>query len=287
MTIAISILTGSAVIFAADSRVTTQPDDATGTGLEHAWQAYDTVTKLAHDQTGKLAVMVVGHARVGEAEATARVSTYSLPECSSDAKQLTAIRRFIEQLHRENARYWKMRGQNIHRQSATLILAAQRVSEPTPRLFYTDLSLNKAKLVQVTERLCLYGSHDHVDALLLGYRADLLSHIANGANVMTAKLQTGTRSLVDSKSRNLPKFRLAIEDMPTQDAIDLAVFLGEVQVSMDRFLPDIRQGDNPPTKPCGGPIDVMVLLPGSARAVSLPGKFLHHPRARVAVTGIA
>jgi hypothetical protein len=58
--------------------------------------------------------------------------------------------------------------------------------------------------------------------------------------------------------------------MPIQDAIDLAVFLAQVQIQMERFLPGL------PT--CGGPIDVMVMeMTPEPKIRSFPGKQIHHP----------
>ncbi len=60
--------------------------------------------------------------------------------------------------------------------------------------------------------------------------------------------------------------------MPTQDAMDLAVFLCNVQVQMDRILPGEAA--------CGGPIDLMVLqLAPEPAIVPFYGKVLHHPLA--------
>jgi hypothetical protein len=71
-----------------------------------------------------------------------------------------------------------------------------------------------------------------------------------------------------------PIDKLNLWAIPIQDAIDLAVFLANVQVEMDRFLPG--------TPACGGPIDVMVLQTASGLSIqSFPGKKVHHPGFKV------
>lgn len=67
-----------------------------------------------------------------------------------------------------------------------------------------------------------------------------------------------------------PRDKIVFSTMPLQDAIDFAVFLAEVQVQMDRFLPGLPR--------CGGPIDVMALVMVPRDIISYPGKTLHHPR---------
>lgn len=59
--------------------------------------------------------------------------------------------------------------------------------------------------------------------------------------------------------------------MPIQDAMDLAYFLADVQIEMDRFLPGAPV--------CGGPIDLMVLQGLPYRDIkAFPGKSLEHPK---------
>jgi hypothetical protein len=68
-----------------------------------------------------------------------------------------------------------------------------------------------------------------------------------------------------------------LETMPLQDAIDFAVFLADVQIEMDRFLPG--------SPACGGPIDVRVLrMVPTPEIIAFPGKALHHPRNRGTVS---
>jgi hypothetical protein len=74
-----------------------------------------------------------------------------------------------------------------------------------------------------------------------------------------------------------PIDQLNLQTMPLQDAIDLAVFLAEVQIEMDRFLPG--------SPVCGGPVDVMVLrMVPTPEILTFSGKALHHPRNRGTVS---
>ena len=115
----------------------------------------------------------------------------------------------------------------------------------------------------------LEGSYDEVFSLLFGFRWDLLSGLAPRLGMDQERLMEALRTVRVLR----PLDQINFWAMPTQDAIDIAVFLANAQVEMDRFLPG--------TPACGGPIDVMVLqmVPGP-RITSYPGKVTHHPNAR-------
>ena len=89
MTIAVAIRTGSAVVFAADSKVTTSGvvginEDGSPRWLE---QTYDNATKIVHDLNQHVMAMVVGHANLGSGSATDFILTWSchgVPPLSPD-----------------------------------------------------------------------------------------------------------------------------------------------------------------------------------------------------------
>jgi hypothetical protein len=76
MTIAIAIKTGSAVVFAADSKVTTSGLAGYKEDGAPNWviQTYDNAYKIVHDGNGRLLAMVAGHVNVGASPATDLIS---------------------------------------------------------------------------------------------------------------------------------------------------------------------------------------------------------------------
>jgi hypothetical protein len=72
MTIAIAIKTGAAVVFAADSKVTTNGPAGYDQDGQINWlsQTYDNAYKVAHDRNRSLMAMVAGHANIGSLLAT-------------------------------------------------------------------------------------------------------------------------------------------------------------------------------------------------------------------------
>ena len=67
MTIAVAVRTGSAVLFAADSKLTTSgivgfEENGDPRGVE---QTYDNATKVVHDRSKMVMAMVAGYANIG------------------------------------------------------------------------------------------------------------------------------------------------------------------------------------------------------------------------------
>ncbi len=80
MTIAIAIRTGSAVVFAADSKITTEGVVGFEEDGRPRWQeqTYDNATKVVRDRSGRMMAMVAGHANIGQMAATDFISTLDL-----------------------------------------------------------------------------------------------------------------------------------------------------------------------------------------------------------------
>jgi len=289
MTIAVTIRTGSAVVFAADSRVTTKPDLATATPPAEGWQAYDHAVKLAQDRSARLMAMVVGHSRIGDVDAVDVISAYNFPKCLTDKEQIAALKDFVLTIYDKNKQFWKSRNPAVTAWHGPLILfALSGVSDPRPRVWSTSLevgyeNMSRADIYPVDERLRLDGSPDHTTTLLQGFSKGALTSIAEKAQAEEGPLLAAAQALHSESSPRLPWWQLSLDHMPAQDAVDLAVFLAEVQISMERFLPDVGSKDSGTSRGCGGAIDVMVLRSDLTTVVSLPGKTLHHPRIRATV----
>ncbi len=137
-----------------------------------------------------------------------------------------------------------------------------------PRVWRVDLNGQEAQTSETLQQpgIWLDGSYDEVFCLLYGYEWSVLTGIGQQLGVDRERLHEAIRALRVLK----PIDKLNLWAMPVQDAIDLAVFLANVQVEMDRFLPG--------TPACGGPIDVMVLQTAPEPSiVPYPGKVVHHP----------
>jgi len=273
VTIAVAVKTGSFVVFAADSKLTTVGiaginPNGTPNFVE---QTYDNATKVAHDRNGLLMAMVAGHASIGEIAATDFIAKriYSLqPNVATQDQDFSTL---VTDMVTEKQRYWSQH--NVPQAQwlgPTLLLAAPQPGGVGARVWQVDLKGAGAQSSEILLQggVRLEGTYDSAFSLLYGFQSEVLARIAaqlslNPQNVFQAASQP------QGWLRPLEKMNFAV--MPLQDAVDLAFFLATVQVEMERFLPG--------TPACGGPIDVMVLhtVP-DPRIQFIPGKEVHHPR---------
>ena len=142
MTIAVAIRTGSAVVFAADSKLTT----AGLVGFEQdgspRWvdQTYDSATKVVHDRSRNVMAMVAGHANVGDVAATDFVSTLKFPAYGAnttttqqdDGLRSMAIDPMVE---RKRARWEGSQLAPEQWPGPTLLIAAASPDGVTPRVW--------------------------------------------------------------------------------------------------------------------------------------------------------
>ena len=113
----------------------------------------------------------------------------------------------------------------------------------------------------------LEGSFAQAFSLIYGYDMSVIIPAFAEAGIELERVRTAVRT---ARVGPKPIDRLNLWSIPVQDAVDLAVFLANVQIEMDRFLPGMPA--------CGGPVDVMVLqMAPEPRILSYPGKLLHHP----------
>lgn len=274
MTIAIAIRTGSAAIFAADSKVTVPGLVGLDADGNPKWedQTYDNATKVVHDRSRTLMAMVAGYGTIGQIAATDFISMKSLnflTDLTDD--QDKRINQLVEEMFERKRAYWeKTQVPPESWPGPTVLLAAPSLKENLPRIWNADLN-GKAPTVSeiLTEPgILLEGTYGEVFSLLYGYHIEVIQ----GA-FTELKITREQRLEAFKKMKVLrPIDKLNLWAIPVQDAIDLAVFLATVQVEMERFLPG--------TPACGGPIDVMTLqMAPEAGIVTYPGKIPHHPRA--------
>lgn len=276
MTIEISVKTGSAVVFAADSKVTTSAITGYGEDGDLIWadQTYDNGVKLVHDKTARVMAMVAGHANVGLLAATDVISRLSLGgEIGQSLEQQDAeIAHFVGRVVEQKTAYWETTEvEHAKWPGPMILLACSAVDGITPRVWRADLRGEGVALQEILKSpgIETEGSYDEVFTLLYGFDGAALSSICNNLGVT---IDQWAEAFKNAKVLR-PIDKLNLWSMPVQDAIDLAVFLATVQVEMDRFLPG--------TPACGGAIDVMVLQMAPEPAIkTYPGKALHHPHLR-------
>jgi hypothetical protein len=273
VTIAITIKTGSAVVFAADSKVTT-------TGLvgfkedgEPNWviQTYDNAYKVARDRERRLMAMVAGHANVGALPATDFINAVNFPESASVEEQDSHLHQLLQQMEAESRSYWQTsKLAEDQWPGPVLVFASAAPERRTARVWSGSIQGGKFTLNEILPEpgIFLEGSYSEVFALLYGIDFRKAPDVGKLLGVEDEKfIEAWKQSKVLS-----PIDKLNLYAMPAQDAMELAEFLATLQVEMDRFLPGEAA--------CGGPIDLMVLqLFPQPTIVEFLGKTLHHPGA--------
>jgi len=271
VTIAVAIRTSSSLVFAADSKLTTQGVVGFEEDGTPRWQTqtYDHAVKVIHDRNERLMCMIAGHANIGTASVTDFLSSYSFPSCASIEDQDRAVGEIAALMNSAKREYWETtQVEPAKWPGPTVLLASPSPDGRMPRAWrlqfggpeYTSEEILKEPNIR------LEGSYAEVFSLLYGFHWDIVNGLDRALELPDGRMGEAMRGL--NVLRPLEKLNLLA--MPVQDAIDLGVFLATVQVQMDRFLPG--------EPACGGPIDVMVLQMAPARKItSFPGKTLHHP----------
>ncbi|GEM_PF-3354930 len=272
MTIAVTIKTGSAVVFAADSKITTSAFAGLLESGKPNWvvQTYDNAYKLAHDRDRQLMAMVVGDANVGTVPAADFIAACGFPGAPDLPRQDESLDRLLASMANECRSYWSSsKLPEAQWPGPSLVVALAAPDGRSARVFWVSLRGGKFEKKEILKRpgIHLEGNPGDVFTLLYGFDAAK-------AEVITGQLQIDNDKFVEAwrRSRNLSAIdKLNVASMPIQDAMDLAEFLAYVQVQMDRFLPGEAA--------CGGPIDLMVLQLFPHPAITeFAGKTLHHPR---------
>lgn len=273
VTIAISIQTSTATVFAADSKLTTSGlvgfDDAGEP--QFVSQTYDNATKIVRDTAGYAMAVVAGAADLGRISVMDYIASSEMPRGDGPDQQESAIREFIGGIARLRATYWHEAKVNPDRWPVTVVLLAMAPTYTNqPAVWRVVLRGEEPDVIRLTNPVYLEGSYDGAFSLLYGYRSDVIRDLVRALTIDETKLVEA----LDTSKILRPIDKLSVGVMPIQDAIDLAVFLATAQVQMERFLPG--------EPVCGGTIDVMVLKAAPTREILwLPGKVLKHPLGRI------
>src|SRR5438552_18624709 len=109
MTIAVAVKTGSAVVFAADSKVTTSRIVGFEESGEPRWmeQTYDNATKVVHDPSMTLMAIVAGYANIGQETAMDFVMSHKLPELGTAGNQDEELGDYVNGMVRKKKEYWE------------------------------------------------------------------------------------------------------------------------------------------------------------------------------------
>jgi hypothetical protein len=272
MTIAVAIRTGTAVVFASDSKVTTvAPSGVDVEGkpvFQH--QSYDNAFKIVHDRTQTAMAMFVGTVNFGPVDAMSVFSKMELGLDVSPPLQDTRIQELAANLQARRETVWGGLGLEKAKWPGPLVLlAAPPAQAVTPRLWHLDFSKGDPAIQELFlagPGVFLEGSTQQALSLLYGFDTRLRMSLKDTLPASQPVMDEAFSKF----SPDSPINKINFWAMPIQDAIDLAVFLAQVQIQMERFLPGL------PT--CGGPIDVMVMeMTPEPKIRFFPGKQIHHP----------
>jgi hypothetical protein len=276
MTIAVAIRTLSAIVFAADSKLTTYGRvgyDKDGEAIVVP-QTYDNATKIVADGNGTGMAAVIGSATLGKISFMDYIASRGLPALA-DADQEVALRTFVQGMATLRTEYW---GDVAEEKwpDTVLLLATSLAGSHSPALWRVEYSGKKDPILErLTHRVYFEGSYRQVFSLLYGYDPHVV--LAAASEVKVGEQVLDPTLMAEALGKGLkvlkPIEQINPHVMPIQDAMDLAFFLAAAQVQMERFLPGEAV--------CGGPIDVMVLKTAPVQEILWhPGKQLHHPGSR-------
>ena len=270
MTIAVTVRTGSAVVFAADSKVTTSGIVGRDENGDPRWveQTYDNANKIVHDRSETIMAMVAGHANIGQDSAMDFFLSKDLHDLGVFGDQDQRLSALINAMVEQKKTFWQNISVSPDEWRGPIILLAGPSTANAPRIWRIDLegSGSQHSEILIDPGIYLEGSYNETFGLLYGYEPNIIAGLVTQLGIEKDQFDQALQNLNVLR----PIEKLSLWSMPLQDAIDLAVFLATVQIQMDRFLPG--------TPACGGPIDVMVLQTVPTRGIiSLPGKKLHHP----------
>ena len=276
MTVLVAVRTLSAIIFAADSKLTTYGRvgfDEKGEAIIVP-QTYDNATKIVSDQARTGMAAVAGSASMGKMSFMDYIASTTLPTLAEPGQQEKALDGVAQAMAALRAEYWS--DVALERWPVTqLLVATSSPDSRSPLLWEVNFQGKEAKVELVGNRVYFAGTYQRIFPLLYGY--DLYLVHAAAAELKAGEQPVNPDDLLAVLARTLkvlkPIEQMNPHVMPIQDAVDFAYFLATTEIQMERFLPGEAA--------CGGPVDVMVLKTSPATEILwYPGKELHHPGLR-------
>ena len=109
MTIEVAVRTGSAVVFAADSKITTSGFIGFEENGDPRWveQTYDNATKVVHDRGKILMAMVAGEANIGQEAASDFLMRQGLDQLAYSEDQDSEISHLVDRMVDQKKGYWE------------------------------------------------------------------------------------------------------------------------------------------------------------------------------------
>ncbi len=270
MTIAIAVKTGSAAVFAADSKVTVRGLAGLEEDGSQRWvnQTYDNAVKVVCDRSRTAMALFAGNVNLGQISAIDFFMANDLSGIRLD-QQEKVIQSLVESMDAKKHEFWSQTEVPADNwPGPSILIATPPTTGTAPRIWLLRLLGEKGTFEEVLKipSVILEGAYYEVFSLLYGYHPTVLEGFADTLKVSKEEIWAASQNLKVLR----PLDRINFWTMPNQDAIDLAVFLAKLQVQMDRFLPG--------EPACGGPIDVMLLQTSPNHAIlEFPGKKLKHP----------
>jgi len=272
VTILVAIRTGSAAVIAADSRITTVGFSGTGPDGNPLYlpQTYDHAVKVVHDLSETTVAAFAGFGNIGEQSASDYFSRLSVFLSRPGAEQDDAVESLMTDMVEHRQRFFTKIGISPDaRQSTRCLLLGSPTDRTAPRVWRISLEGEGASRMEIlqTPNIWLEGSYDAAFPLLFGHSGSYFEAVRQKLGLDQPCFDDVMAHAIEKTS---PIKRINFLTMPIQDAIDLAVFIAQVQIEMERFLPGVPA--------CCGPVDVMTMeLAPKPRIRSFPGKALHHP----------
>lgn len=268
MTIIAAIKTGTDLVIAADSKVTTKGFGGI-VNEEAIWldQTYDFCTKIAFSKHNCFTATVAGQASFGDIQVMDIVREFDINIYKTREEQQNELMKLVNTINDIRIMKYRMIGipdQNLP--PTSLILAG---SDPEGRSVKVWQITFQTLIPEVTEILkspgvYLDGAAENALTLLYNYNFRSVSEVATALQVESEKMNRAFNELIR------PINKINFSAMPIQDAMDMASFLTKVQIQMDRFLSGIGQ--------CGGPIDIAVIKGLPKNEIKwFPGKELRYP----------
>jgi hypothetical protein len=172
VTIAITIKTGSAIIFAADSKVTTSGLVGFTESGEANWvnQTYDNAYKVACDKEQRIMAMVAGHANVGMLPAADMINAWSCPPITDGEQQEYILDSLLEQMEDESRAYWQGKLPEDQWPGPTVVFASAVPGARSARVWIASVRGGKFHKDEILPNpgIHLEGSYAEVFSLLYG-----------------------------------------------------------------------------------------------------------------------
>jgi hypothetical protein len=271
MTVIAAVRTGAAAVLVADSKISTQglaglnPD---GTPL-YLPQTYDHAVKISRDLSDTAIAAFSGYGSIGEqttADYFSRLGANLLLPSTEQDSRVQEIAAGMVAARTAFSMKFKIPAEQVP--TTILLLAAPPRDAVAPRVWRIELNGTSKDVSEILSfpGVWFEGDVNAVLTLLYGSSSIVMEGLRQELGVDPKRFQEA----LFAQQKMTAVSQVNFWTMPTQDAMDFAVFCATVQIEMDRFLPGFGS--------CGGPVDLMTLeMAPAPHITSFSGKSLHHP----------